>query len=68
MSADYARKWTVTLLSGVSAENNNRMRFWGTAREVSDWACGLLLDDQAGDSPEYHGYSIAEKTREEIEA
>lgn len=61
MLNDYARKWLVTFISGVSSENNYRTFFWGTAEQCSIFATNELLADENGDSPEYHGFSMTHK-------
>lgn len=61
MPNDYARKWLVTFISGVSSGNDYRTFFWGTAQECALWATAELLIDENGDSPEYHGFSMTHK-------
>lgn len=61
MENDYARKWLVTFISGVSETNNYSTFFWGTTLQCSDWAALELLKDENGDSPEYHGFSMSHK-------
>jgi hypothetical protein len=63
MESDYARKWLVTLISGVSSENDYLTFFWGTARECALWATDELIRDENGDSPEYHGFSMTHKEK-----